>query len=126
MLFEQPAQLSAPKGLSRNPSAAASISAGGVAAADGEDGGLAAGAQLADQRDSVQPRHLRVHQDRPPGSALAGWQHSQRVGAVRGGVDGVAAHGEHRGQHLAADHVVVNQQDRRELLFAPIPSMPLV
>ena len=81
-----------------------------VAAAAGVDTRFAAGAELRNQLRSVQAGHLRVHQDHF-GLELCGGEHFQRRGPVLGGMNGIAAHGEQCGGHLAAHQVVVDEQD---------------
>ena len=88
-----------------------------VAAADGIEPGPAAGAKLLNQLGTAQARHLRVHED-DAGDARAGGERLERRRAAVRGVDGIAAHGEDGGRHLAADGVVVNEQDRGKIPLA--------
>ena len=67
-----------------------------------------AAADRGGRRVAVHLRHLAVHEDQRVG---AHGEHRERLAAVAGDLDGVAALGEHRLDHALVDGVVLDDQD---------------
>jgi hypothetical protein len=86
------------------------------AGAHGKYPRTAAGTQGVYEWSTAEAGHLRIHQNRV-GHAAPGFQKLHRCRSVVRRVNRVAAHGQQGRHHLAADHVVIDDQQRREVRF---------
>jgi hypothetical protein len=89
-----------------------------IAAADGNDTSVAAGAKFGNKVGSAHARHLRIHQDQVRRN-LAGDEELDGSRAALNGVNGVTAQSKHCGGDLAADEIVVNEQHGDQVLHGP-------
>ena len=82
---------------------------GDLTSADDVDACLAALAELPNEIDAAEPRHLGVHQDHFR-HECARIKESDRLRTIAGGLNQMTMQSEDGGDHFAADQIVIDEQ----------------